>query len=318
MHEHSAARSPETVPVLLFSFLALLTFGVQYASRGLDDNRLTSWQWVFSHTHPGMIAALIAAGCAAAYLAARSSFPDRRPLAFLILLSYGTGAVFWSEPEVIVDTARYFTQAKHLELYGVTFFLREWGGAIPAWTDLPLLPFLYGLLFSVFGESRIWIQAFTTTLFSLTVASTWLLGRTLWDEDVGFSGGLLLLGMPYLFTQVPLMLVDVGTMCFFTLAVLAVVIALRREDRSSLVAAAFAVTLALLAKYSTWMLLSALAVVFAVQWMSSRRREEGSGVRPDPRSVVVRTGLIAAGTVLLAGAVLLFFRDAVADQIRLL
>ena len=318
MHEQTRTRPPELVPVLLVSFLSLLTFGVQYVSRRLDDNRLTSWQWLFPHTHPAVIAALIAAGCAAAYLAARSSFPDRRPMAFLLLLSYGTGVLFWSEPEVLVDTARYFTQAKHLELYGVPYFLREWGRAVPAWTDLPLLPFLYGLLFSVFGESRIWIQAFTTALFSLTVASTYLLGRTLWDEDTGFIGGLLLLGMPYLFTQVPLMLVDVGTMCFFTLAVLAVVLALRRGDRCSLAGAVSAVTLALLAKYSTWMLLSVLGVVFVVQWFSSWRRDEGSGAGPEPRTVLIRTGIIAVGTALLTGAVLFFFRDVVAEQFRLL
>lgn len=303
---------------MLVPFLALLTFGVQHVSRSLDDNRLVSWQWVFSQTHPAVIAALVVAGCAIACLAARSSLPDRRPLAFLLLLSYGTGMIFWSEPEVIVDAGRYFTQAKHLELYGVTFFLREWGGAVPAWTDLPLLPFLYGLLFSVFGEARIWVQAFTTALFSLTVVSTWLLGRELWDEDTGFSGGLLLLGMPYLFTQVPLMLVDVGTMCFFTLAVLAAVRALRRGDRPSLLFAPFAVTLALLAKYSTWMLLSVLAVVFVVLWTGSRRGEGGSGGGPGPRSVLVRTGIIAAGTLLLTGLVLFFFRDVVAGQLRLL
>ena len=93
---------------------------------------------------------------------------------------------FWKVPEVIVDASRYFTQAKHLDVYGIGYFLREWGRDINIWTDMPLIPFLYGLIFKLFGESRIYIQAFTTLLFSLTVVLTYNIGKTLWDETVGF------------------------------------------------------------------------------------------------------------------------------------
>lgn len=331
MREHPVPRRPESVPVLVFSLLAVVTFGTLYFARHLDDNRLTSWQWSFSHLHPGAIAVLIAASCVVAYFAGRSLLPDRHPLLFLVLLSYGAGAFFWGEPEVIVDSARYFIQAKHLEINGIVSFLREWGGAVPAWTDLPLLPFLYGLLFSLFGESRIWIQLFTTALFSLTVAATYLTGRTLWDEDVGISAGLLLLGMPYLYTQVPLMLVDVGTMCFFTLAVLAVILAFQRESRFFLLAAPFAVTFALLSKYSTWPLLTVLAVVLAARLSEIRREKNESGALPDSypflgtetqrmqtRSALFRAACISGGTAILAGAVLFSFHTVVADQIKLL
>ena len=63
-----------------------------------------------------------------------------------------------------------------------------------AWTDMPLVPFLYGLIFKFFGESRLYIQIFTTFFFSMTVVLTYMIGKTLWDEDTGLYGGMLLLG----------------------------------------------------------------------------------------------------------------------------
>jgi len=127
-------------------------------------------------------------------------------------------ACFWKEPEVIVDASRYFTQAKHLELDGLGGFVRGWGREIPAWTDLPLVPALYGFVFRTFGETRVAVQAFTTLLFAGTVLLAFRTGKALWDEEVGFAGGALLLAIPYLLTQVPTMLVDVPTMFFLTLA----------------------------------------------------------------------------------------------------
>ena len=100
-----------------------------------------------------------------------------------------------------MDASRYFTQAKHLDVYGIEYFLREWGRDINIWTGHAPHSFLYGLIFKLFGESRIYIQAFTTLLFSSTVVLTYNIGKTLWDETVGFYGGLLLLGIPYLFSQ---------------------------------------------------------------------------------------------------------------------
>lgn len=330
MNGRSDTRSSGLIPVLAYSILTVLIFGTQYAARRLDDNRLTSWQWVFARADPSPVAALIFAGLIVSFICSRSSVPDRRPLLFLSVLSFFAASLFWGEPEVIVDAARYFSQAKHLELSGVSFFFKEWGGAIPAWTDLPLFPFLYGLLFAAFGEARLWVQIFTTALFSLTVLCTYLVGRTLWDEDVGLSGGLLLLGMPYLFTQVPLMLVDVGTMCCFMFAVLMAVRALRTGSASSLAIAPVALLLVVLSKYSAWLLLSVLAVLFPVE-LSAGPSPEGKGAPPPDgppgearsrrswrRSVLARGVIIAAGAALLAVPVLLALGDVVPDQVGLL
>ena len=158
--------------VALLSLAAFLTL---FLFRVLDDNRLTSWRWVFADADVFWITPVLAAGLFLAAILVRAPFPGRRPAGVLFLCSFAVAAVSWGEPEVIVDASRYFTQAKHIELYGLEYFLREWGGQIAAWTDLPLIPMLYGLIFSLAGEHRIYIQVFTTLVFSASVVLTCLI-----------------------------------------------------------------------------------------------------------------------------------------------
>ena len=213
---------------LIIFLLALFTYIGQFIFRSFDDNRLTSWQYAFQNTDAAVIFLILMAGIIPAFFISRVPFSVRSYQMFLFLTAFITSAFFWTEPEVIVDASRYFTQAKHLELYGVKYFVSEWGRDINAWTDMPLVPFLYGLVFRIFGETRIYIQILTTTLFSLTAVLTFELGKTLWDEETGFFAGVFLLGMPYLLTQVPLMLVDVPTMFFLMLAVVTFIRAIEK------------------------------------------------------------------------------------------
>jgi len=289
--------------VALLSLAAFLTL---FLFRALDDNRLTSWRWVFADADVFWITPVLAAGLFLAAILVRAPFPGRRPAAVLFLCSFAVAAVFWGEPEVIVDASRYFTQAKHVELYGLEYFLREWGGQIAAWTDLPLIPLLYGLIFRFAGEDRIYIQIFTTLLFSASVVLTYLIGRTLWDETVGFHAGALLLGMPYLLTQVPLMLVDVPTMFFLLLAVFTTLKALERGGGGRLALASAVVVLAFWTKYSAWLFLSALLVVLVAR------------LKQGPQPVLLRALLLIMISLLLIGGTLLPMLDVVGTQFDLL
>ena len=148
---------------LLVFILSLAAPLVLYLTRHLDDNRLTSWNWAFNGVAPSRFLVVVIAVLLFAWLLSRCSFYEKGKPLVLFVISFVMAAAFWSEPEVIVDSARYFTQAKHLEVYGVTYFAEQWGKSIFAWTDLPLVPFLYGLMFKFFGEHRILIQALNTT-----------------------------------------------------------------------------------------------------------------------------------------------------------
>jgi hypothetical protein len=106
--------------VLTVALVALLVFVVLYVLRGLDDNRLTRWDWVFNVVSAPKLYIVLAAGILVAWLALK--LPEPGPVA-LGVLSFVAASVFWREPEVIVDASRYFTQAKHLSTYGIVYFL---------------------------------------------------------------------------------------------------------------------------------------------------------------------------------------------------
>jgi len=290
----------------MVSLAALLSFLALYALRSADDNRLFSWQWVFAGFDAFTFALLVVPGIVAAHILSNITLPERYPRVFLFLFSYLAAAVFWTEPELFMDASRYFTQAKHLEVYGIGYFIREWGRDITAWTDLPAVPFLYGLIFRVFGEHRVLTQAFVTLLFSTTLVLTYLIGKILWDEDTGFAAGMLLLGMPLLLMQVPLMLVDVPTMFFLALSVFTFLKALDHGGARWTAGASLALLLAAFSKYSAWMLLTVLPVIFFVR----QRNAKGTAFR---RALAV--ALLSGG---LIGAVVAIKFGVFAEQFRLL
>ena len=295
---------------LFVSCAFLLASIALFLGRAADDNSLFSWAWAFRNGGASLVYIALVAGLCISFFSARAPLPDTWYATFLFTLSFTAVLPFWREPELIVDASRYFTQAKHLEVYGLGFFLREWGRTIDAWTDLPLVPLLYGLLFKAFGEHRFVIQLFTTTLFSLTTVITYLIGKTLWSRETGFSAGLLLLGIPYLLTQVPLMLVDVPTMFFLTLAVFTFLDAAGKGGRVRMAAAVAAIVLAALSKYSAWLMLSVLAVALAVFTAGGAAVRD---FRPARRGLVIL--LVAAA---LAGLILLLKCDVVSGQLALL
>ncbi len=255
------SKLEKTDCILIVSFFILITFPLLYLFRFLDDNTLTSWRWVFLDIRVERIFLLIFLGTILSFLISKISFPERYPSLFLFLLSFSIVLPLWREPEVILDASRYFLQAKYLEIYGIRYFFEEWGKEIVAWTDMPLVPFFYGLTFKFFGEIRGYIQFFNTLLFSLSVVLTYLIGKTLWDKEKGFYAGLLLMGIPYLPIQVPLMLVDVPTMFLLTLAVYTFLKAIEKGGLLWIALASFAIFLTIFAKYSTWLMLSIIIVI---------------------------------------------------------
>jgi hypothetical protein len=292
-----------SVLIALLILAALLTL---FIFRSYDDNRLTSWSWVFADFSPVKFLIILVVGMLIAYPLSRFSMPERTSIFLLSTAAFLVAAFFWRQPEVIVDASRYFVQAKQVELHGPGYFLKEWGNAIPAWTDLPLIPFIYGVVFRVFGENRISIQIFNTLLFSGTVVLTYLIGKSLWNKNIGLYAGVLLLGMPYLIIQVPLMMVDVAAMFFLTLAVFATIKTVESGKTGLCISASVAITLAMLTKYSNWLMLSVIPFIFLGYFQQGWK-------------VLVRQGVIVAvGVLVLIGIFLLAKFDVVIEQLRLL
>ncbi len=313
MPEQSKLKT--TLPHLLIPILGILVFIILCLFRHLDNNRLTSWNWVFSDLNMLLFIPILVVGIFIIFKVFSLPFARQRPGLFLFLISFAVCSVFWKVPEVIIDASRYFTQAKHLKLYGVQYFNSEWGNGIHAWTDLPLVPFLYGIVFNLFGESRAFIQVLTTLFFSCTVVLTYLTGKSLWDESTGLFAGALLLGIPYIYSQVPLMLVDIPTMFFLTLACFTCIMAIKKGG-VWIVCSSLAIFCAIFSKYSTWMMLSVLVIIFVVFMVQGE--QPGSEVRQGRRTVVLRGLITVLCAALLAGTVALLKLDVITGQISFL
>lgn len=303
--QQGSAQRAVILQLVIVGLLALLSLTLLFVLRGLDDNRLVSWQWVFVPADLFALLSIVAAGLLLAYVIARVPWPARGAAPVLGVCAFLAAMPFWAEPEVIVDAARYFVQAKHLSLFGVGHFLNEWGREIPAWTDLPLVPFLYGLLFSVAGETRIAIQVFNSLLFAGTVILTYITGKTLWDRTTGLCAAVFLLGTPYLLTQVPLMLADVPAMFFLVLAAYAALTGVMRGGVLRLFGATVALALALLAKYSAWIALGFFPILVLVSAGHERR------------VTLTRASAIVLGAAVLVGAFLVGKAEVVANQLAL-
>lgn len=305
----SVNRLRSSVVALLW---ALCFFGIlylQYHFRIYDDSRFTSWQDVFSIADPIRVAWAVAVALVVALLIAGGPFDTRDMSLPLFLASIGASAWFWREPEMIVDAARYFVQAKHLELYGPISFIREWGNGINAWTDLPAVPFMYGIAFSLFGEARTVVQVMNSVLFASSVVLTFWLGKELWDRRTGFWAACLLLGAPYLYTQVPLMLVDVPCLFLLLLAVYAFLRALRRGG-SMLAAASVAIFLSFFSKYSAWLMLSIVPIIYGAELWGSRKNNLDR--------VAFRGLIVFFCSFFLISLMTAYFHDTMVKQIHLL
>jgi len=293
---------------LIFSS-SLLLFYVLYTLRSLDDSRLVSWEDVFSVIRPLRTGGVLCVSLIAAFIFSRSAFIERNTEAALFTLSFAASAICWQEPEMIVDASRYFTQAKHLEVYGVGYFFREWGNGITAWTDLPAMAFIYGSLFTVFGESRLIIQVFNSLLFSSAIVLTYLTGKELWDRDSGFNASLFLLGIPYLFTQVPLMMVDLPAMFFLIFSIYTFLLALRRGG-TMVTISSLTIFVSFFTKYSTWLMLTVIPVMYAVELYRNRKEELGR--------YALRGMIVFFVSFFLISIVIAFKHDEIVKQIHLL
>ncbi len=303
---------------VFITICTLITFLLQFIYRNLDDNRLTSWRWAFARIDLIWFIPILFFGIIVMYLLFRSSFAGRRPAIFLFFSSFIVSTVFWKSSEVIVDTSRYFTQAKHLEIYGIRYFIWEWGKDINAWTDLPLVPFIYGLIFRLFGEVRIYIQILTSFLFSMTVVFTYLIGKTLWYEDTGIFAGAMLLGIPYIFSQVPLMLVDIPTMFFLTLSIFAFIKAMEKSG-VWIGIASIAIFCTVFSKYSAWLMLSVLGIIFLVYLRQGLKdRGEATANKGTRSQIIFRAISVGFITGILAGIVVLFTFEVISGQIMFL
>ena len=135
---------------------------------------------------------------------------------------------------------------------------------------------------------------------------TYQLGKALWDEEVGGWGGILLLGIPYLYSQVPLLLVDVPTMFFFMLAVVTCVYAIKEGGKKHIAMASLSLFLIFYVKYSSWVLLTVIPVICVYFFFQN------------PVHTIKRGGVVALLSFFFIGILFFLYKDIFMDQLGFL
>lgn len=304
--------SDNVIPVsLIYSVLILVPLCL-FTFRFTDNNRLLSWSWSISW--PQILLLLGVLSCVLLIIKVASQglsqhLSEQKGVYMLPMLALAAAIPFWQQPEIIIDNSRYFSQAKFLELYGVAYFLQEWGNSLFVWTDLPLIPLLYGLVFQVVGEQRAAIQLINSLFFSGTLLTTYLLGKNLWGHERGMLGAILLLAIPYIYNQLPLMLVDIPAMFFLSLSLLVSLLAVKHSGRRYFALAAVTIVLAMLTKYSIWLMLSVIPMLL---FISNKK----FGL--ETKIILSRLMAIAAGVLFLSAIIVFMKYDVIRQQLSFL
>ncbi len=210
----------------LIGFAIICSYYILYLFRSVDNTVLMSWNQVFYFTGINIYKLLLILSiviCISFIISRTSIFnkynEEKYHILFLFFSGVIIGSLFWNIPEINPDAARYFTEAKYLELNGIWNYINDSGHGLFVYVDFPSIPIFFGLIFRYLGEYREYIQLFNTILFSTTSVLIYMISKRLWNEEIGIYSGLLLLSFPYLLSQVPLMLVDIPLMFLVTLSV---------------------------------------------------------------------------------------------------
>lgn len=111
------------------------------------------------------------------------------------------------------DYGRYHVEAKYFADNGPIKTLKEWGNFnFPA--DLPTIPFLFGITYQLLGKGPLAVLLTSLLIFSGIIYFTYLIAKKLFDERVAIFSIVLLSTTPFVLTQTPLMLVDLGETFF--------------------------------------------------------------------------------------------------------
>lgn len=301
--EHRLLRLEQCLAV---GFVGLLLFPLLFLARRLDNNTLTSWQWTIAPDNFSLFFLAFCILVLAAFVLARTLPLEKINHPLLALLAILAVVPLWAAPEMMLDSGRYFLQARHLAENGFISFVREWGRQIWIWTDLPLSSILYGLVERYAGSSRLACQVFNTLLFSGAVLLTSAVGSLLWNRRMGSMAGLLLLGSPFLLSQAPQFLNDLHVMFFLVLYLYCLLRLQRGRGKIWNFICPLNAVLLFLSKYSVWPIVFFLPPLVLLACRNGKRYHHSGQYW-------------AFGTsLLLIGGILFAFREVFQSQFHLL
>lgn len=139
-----------------------------------------------------------------------------RIIILLLLLAFAPQIAFLNIPETNPDFIRYYQYSEILKNHGLLYYLGEWGTGFGAHVDLPMGSLPFGIIFSLFGSERIYIQIFMCLVLFLTSYIIFLLGSHMFNAKMGIISSVVFLSFPFMLSQVPLLLIDIISTLYIT------------------------------------------------------------------------------------------------------
>lgn len=124
----------------------------------------------------------------------------------------------WGTVQTNPDMGRYQVEAKYLSENGIIKFFKDWGGVYCP-IDFPVIPFFYGLAYKIFGEGELAVFLVNLFFFSGILFLAYEIANKLFDKKVAIISVILLSTTPFILTQTPLFLVDIGQTFFLLLTI---------------------------------------------------------------------------------------------------
>jgi len=174
------------------------------------DRSIFSWIRIIHYLNPGLIVSFVFASAVVAYYLSKVRLSGRvHPLALIVIALFCT-ILFFGLPQFNPDSAVYYAAANHLKKFGLINGLSTL--RLVGYASLPGYP----LLLSLLPDGYFPVQCMHSLIFICIPVFVFLIGRRLWNPQVGFFGGLLSLSTPIMLSNHYFMLPDVP-MTFFLL-----------------------------------------------------------------------------------------------------
>lgn len=197
---------------------------------------------------------------------------QRRQPSTLVLLSaivsgvMLAGAIYaWAQPP-LPDEDSALAAARILATQGPARFFAQY--ARIEWLGIqhpPLVPLVFGLFVKMFGDTLFVPRVASLTFVIGTLLVTCLLGRRLYDRTTGVLAALSLMLIPYMFRVGVAARTDMAVTFFASVALLCALRLVDRPDWKWSAGTGIAIGLAVLCKYSAFLILPVLPALFLWQ-----------------------------------------------------
>jgi 4-amino-4-deoxy-L-arabinose transferase-like glycosyltransferase len=179
-------------------------------------------------------------------------------------------SLFWTV-QTNPDFGRYHKEAEYLVENGIVGFIQKWG-YFQTYFDMPVIPFLYGVGYFLLGSGKFAVLIVNLFVFLGIIIFTYLTAKELFNKRIARLSVVFFSFAPYIATQTPLMLVDLGQTFFTILCFYLILKLIKKPDwKITAITVLSLFACALTKVFSAIYLLSIFAISFFIAYQQNSK-----------------------------------------------